>query len=478
MVARETTQKKPHVAVLASPGVGHVTPLLKLAKRLVVDHGFQVTFLAISTDAPPAQIQLLNSSTLLPDLHVIHLPHVDVSNLLTASTGVSVRIVLVVRQTLSYLPSVLTNMQPHIQSLIVDPFCVGALEYAAAFSIPTYLFLTTSASFTALTMYFPTLHAQVDGDYSKIAEKVVVPGCNPLLLDDLIPGVLMPEVLPLCNRIPLVKGVFINTWEELEPVTLGAVRKNPFFLGLPAPPVYPIGPMTKGNEDEPLTSTLESKKMLTWLDKQPPDSVVYVSFGSGGTLSGEQMSELAWGLELSQTRFVWVARPPSEISASGSFFEAGYDAEGAASYLPDGFLDRTRERGLVISSWAPQVAVLSHGSVAGFVTHCGWNSVLESIAQGVGMIAWPLYAEQSMNARMLVDMGVAVWPKPAGDRAVVGRGEVERVVRSVMEGEQGKAMRQKVIELQGTALKALGLGGSSNASLAGLADAWRAGGSP
>ncbi|KAI5353896.1 hypothetical protein L3X38_006790 [Prunus dulcis] len=163
------------------------TPLALLRVVICGDASLaKVTFLAISTDAPPAQIQLLNSSTLPPDLHVIHLPLVDVSNLLTAATGISVRIILVVLQTLSHLPSVLTNMQPPIQSLIVDPFCVGALEYASAFSIPTYLFLTTSASFTALTMYFPTLHAQVDGDYSKIAEKVVVPGCNPLLLDDLI----------------------------------------------------------------------------------------------------------------------------------------------------------------------------------------------------------------------------------------------------------------------------------------------------
>ncbi|KAB2604184.1 UDP-glycosyltransferase 72E1-like [Pyrus ussuriensis x Pyrus communis] len=405
----ESSQKKPHVTVLASPGIGHVTPLLELAKRLVVDHGFHVTFLSITTDAPPAQLQLLSNPSLPSDLHVVSLPRVDVSQ---QPIGISVRIFLVVQETLKSLPFVLKNLQPPIKSLVVDPLCIEALEIAADLSIPTYVFMTSSASLLAFTMYFPTINAEVNGDYSKIAEEVIVPGCKPLLLDDLVPGVLLPEVLPMCNRFPSVKGILVNTWEELEPVTLLSLRENLFFLGLPAPP------------DKPVTSTLESSKFLTWLDEQPIGSVVYVSFGSGGTLSREQMSELAWGLELSQKRFVWVARPPNDSSASGSFFKAG-------------FLDRTRGRGLVTDSWAPQVAVLSHRSVAGFVTHCGWNSVLESVLHGVAMIAWPLYAEQRMNARFLVDVGVAVWPEAEEDdgKKVVGRCEVERVVRTILEEE-------------------------------------------
>ncbi|KAM1388026.1 hypothetical protein ACFX2I_016199 [Malus domestica] len=466
----ESGQKKPHVAVLASPGIGHVTPLLELAKRLVVDHGFHVTFLSITTDAPPAQLQLLSNPSLPSDLHVVSLPRVDVSQ---QPIGISVRIFLVVQETLKSLPFVLKNLQPPIKSLVVDPFCIEALEIAADLSIPTYVFMTSSASLLALTLYFPTINAEVNGDYSKIAEKVIVPGCKPLLLDDLVPGVLSPEVLPMCNRFPTVKGILVNTWEELEPVTLLSLRENLFFLGLPAPPVYPIGPLTK--EDKPVTSTLESSRFLTWLDEQPVGSVVYISFGSGGTLSREQMIELARGLELSQKRFVWVARPPNDSSASGSFFKAGFNTDDPASYLPEGFLDRTRGRGLVTSSWAPQVAVLSHRSVAGFVTHCGWNSVLESVLHGVAMIAWPLYAEQRMNARFLVDVGVAVWPEAEEDdgKRVVGRCEVERVVRTILEDEEGEGVRRRVRELQGTAVKALEVYGSSNGSLEGLAKEWR-----
>ncbi|XP_062017041.1 anthocyanidin 3-O-glucosyltransferase 5-like [Rosa rugosa] len=460
--------QKPHVAVLSSPGMGHVTPLLELAKRLVVDLGFQVSFLAITTDAPPAQLQLLNNNPTLPsDLHVIHLPHVDMSS----NDSIAIRILQIVRESLRLLPSVLTNLNSHKpppKALIVDPFCAEALETASDHSIPTYLFLTASASFLALTIYFPTLHAEVKGDYGKIKERVFLPGCMPLWVDDLLPDVLVPEVLPLCNRFPLVKGIFVNTWEELEPVPLCAFKNHPFFVNLPMPTVHPIGPLTKDKEVD-----VESE-LLTWLDKQPCDSVVYLSFGSGGTLSAEQMVELAHGLELSGKRFLWVARPPGADGASGSFFEVGGDVSLTASYLPDGFLERTRGAGLVTATWAPQVAVLSHPSVCGFVTHCGWNSVMESVVHGVEMVAWPLYAEQKMNARALVEMGVAVRPE-AGEEGVVGRAEVERVVRLVVEGEEGKEMRGRVRKMQQSAVEALGGGGSSGGCLSRLGKEWRDG---
>lgn len=468
MVVCEEESQKPHVALLSSPGIGHVTPILELAKRLVVDHGFQVSFLAITTDAPPAQLQLLNNNPTLPsDLHVIHLPHVDVA----CGDHVSIRLVHIVRESLRSLPSVLTSLQslkPPLKALIVDPFCMEALEIAADHSVPTYLFLTASASFLALAIYFPMLHAEVEGDYGKIGERVFVPGCKPLWVDDLLPDVLMPEVLPLCNRIPLVKGIFVNTWEELEPVALSAFKNHPFFVNLPTPTVHPIGPLTK-NEDAGVESEL-----LTWLDKQPRDSVVYVSFGSGGTLSAEQLAELAHGLERSAKRFLWVARPPKANDASGSFFETGSDGALAASYLPDGFLERTQGAGLLTVSWAPQVAVLSHPSVCGFVTHCGWNSVMESVVHGVAMVAWPLYAEQKMNARALVEMGVAVRPE-VGEEGLVGRKEVERVMRMVVEGEEGKEIRRRVREVQGSAVEALGCGGSSSECLNRLGKEWRAG---
>ncbi|KAF8405176.1 hypothetical protein HHK36_010076 [Tetracentron sinense] len=231
-------------------------------------------------------------------------------------------------------------------------------------------------------------------------------------------------------------GFFLNTWEDLEPMTIRALREDPRLKRILNVPIYPIGPLTRSIGPERARS-----ECLDWLNKQPTESVVYVSFGSGGTLSAEQLTELAYGLELSQQRFIWVARPPTRKDPSGTFFTSGNGCDDPSEYLPDGFLTRTRNVGLVVPNWAPQVEILSHGSMGGFMCHCGWNSALESITNGVPMIAWPLYSEQRMNAAMLTeDLGVAVRPEiMATKEVVVRREEVERMVRLVMEGKEGKA---------------------------------------
>lgn len=101
----------------------------------------------------------------------------------------------------------------------------------------------------------------------------------------------------------MATGIFLNTWEHLEPVYLKALKDERFFLEIPTPPVYPVGPLTK--PIDPLLTDSE-KEIMSWLDKQPKDSVMLVSLGSGGTLTIEQLTELAYGLELSQQRFIMV----------------------------------------------------------------------------------------------------------------------------------------------------------------------------
>jgi UDP:flavonoid glycosyltransferase YjiC (YdhE family) len=126
--------------------------------------------------------------------------------------------------------------------------------------------------------------------------------------------------------------------------------------------------------------------------------------------------------------------------------------------------------GLVVTQWAPLLDILQHPSTGGFLSHCGWNSSLESILSGVPMIAWPLYAEQKMNATMLEEViGVAIRPKVAPTEGVVGREEIETMVRHVMEGQEGKAMRGRVRELKISGEKALTEGGSSFTAMSQLA---------
>ncbi|KAF5798678.1 putative anthocyanidin 3-O-glucosyltransferase [Helianthus annuus] len=180
--------------------------------------------------------------------------------------------------------------------------------------------------------------------------------------------------------VTLADGMLINTWEDLEPQTLNALRTNEILRSVVKyKPVYTVGPVNKRYEPDGLKG-----EVVEWLVKQPDRSPTKICLGGAVT---------EW------TCVRWIIFKPGQSDAT-------------RDYLPEGFLTRTQKVGLVVSSWAPQVEILNHTSVAGFLTHCGWNSTLESVTNGVPMIAWPLYAEQKMNAAMLTEeLKVAVRPE-------------------------------------------------------------------
>ncbi|GAU46265.1 hypothetical protein TSUD_174410 [Trifolium subterraneum] len=160
-------------------------------------------------------------------------------------------------------------------------------------------------------------------------------------------------------------------------------------------------------------------------------------------------------------------RAPSD-SVSATYLEDANDDD-PLKFLPKGFLERTKEKGLILASWAPQVEILKQDSVGGFLSHCGWNSILESIQVGVPIVAWPLFAEQAMNAVMLSDgLKVAIRLKFEDDE-IVEKEEIAKVVKCLMEGEEGKEMRDRMKNLQDSAEKALKDDGSSIEILSQLA---------
>ncbi|KAM0871399.1 hypothetical protein ACQ4PT_039417 [Festuca glaucescens] len=119
---------------------------------------------------------------------------------------------------------------------------------------------------------------------------------------------------------------------------------------------------------------------------------------------------------------------------------------------------------MVVSPWAPQVEVLRHPAIGTFVTHCGWNSIMEAVTAGVPMLCWPMYAEQRMNKVFLVEdmkLGVAM---DGYDEVMVKAGEVEAKVRLVMESEHGKEIRERTRLAKQMAAGALESGGSSTAA--------------
>ncbi|KAK6161565.1 hypothetical protein DH2020_004946 [Rehmannia glutinosa] len=215
--------------------------------------------------------------------------------------------------------------------------------------------------------------------------------------------------------------------------------------------------------------------MCKMVNNQPPKSVLFVSFGSGGTLSLDQFTELALGLEMSKQRFLWVVRTPQENIAAAYLNTGKNIGNNPLDYLPQGFLERTKERGLVVASWAPQIQVLSHGSIGGFLTHCGWNSILESVVLGVPLIAWPLCFEQKMNAVVLRDGLKAAIRVEENENGIVERGYVSETVKQLMEGEEGKRIRERIMDLKIAAGNALSQEGSSSKALAHVVQKWISG---
>ena len=242
------------------------------------------------------------------------------------------------------------------------------------------------------------------------------------------------------------------------------------------PPVYPIGPITHTGPSDPKSGC----ECLLWLDKQPPNSVLYVSFGSGGTLCQEQINELALGLELSRHKFLWVNLRAPNDRASATYFSDGGLVDDPLHFLPLGFIERTKGQGLVMCGWAPQVEVLGHKSIGAFLTHCGWNSVLESVVHGVPMMAWPLFAEQRTNAALVTDgLKVAVRPNvDTSGNSVVVKEEIVKLIKSLMEGLVGEEIRRRMKELQKFAECAVMKDGSSTRTICKLAHKWKSLGRP
>lgn len=461
--------------MLASPGLGHLIPLAELAKLLSTRHGFSVTLFVPTISGQPlhsATAVLKTATASSAGIRHVFLPPVSLDDL-PAGVQDEVRIVLSVVRSLGSLRAELASRGAHepVAAFVSDMFGLEAFELTRGeLGIPSYMYFLTSAMTVEFMFYFPTLHEEVSCEFRDMPGPIRLPGCVPLHGRDFIDPVqdraseAYKFVLRNSKMVStMADGILLNSFKDLEPETI-----EDLLAGGPGrPPVYPIGPVIQSGSD----GGEDSAHCLEWLGRHPTGSVLFVSFGSGGTLSMEQIHELAHGLETSGERFIWVVRSP-EKSASGSFF-SGQTREDPLGFLPPGFVDRTRDRGLIVPSWAPQIGILSHPSTGGFLSHCGWNSTLESLSHGVPLIAWPLYAEQRQNAVLLSEgVKVAIRIK-AGENGLVEKDEISKVIKSLMTGEEGKTLRLKAKELEAAAKAALGENGSSSQMLAQLALKWK-----
>lgn len=210
-------------------------------------------------------------------------------------------------------------------------------------------------------------------------------------------------------------GLILNTFEELDELILNQIRTI-------CPNLYPIGPLHANLKKKlttlrPSSNSLwaEDRTCIDWLNDQLPNSVIYVSFGSIATMTIDQLIEFWYGLVNSRQNFLWVIRPDSITGGDWK------------SMIPVDLTVGTKERGYIVE-WAPQEEVLAHHAIGGFWTHCGWNSILESVYEGKPMICWPYFLDQQVNSRFVEKVwGFGLDMKDTCDRKIV-----EKMVKDLM----------------------------------------------
>ncbi|XP_051121674.1 chalcone 4'-O-glucosyltransferase-like [Andrographis paniculata] len=419
----------------------HLNSLSPLA-ALIADHYPSISVLLLSTAAPPPSLPpsvaycRLPTPPLPPDAHsdpsfLMEIPRLcnpDFRRFLAETSG-----------------------KFTIKAVVLDFFCNSAFEVSNSFDIPTYFCVTTAAIGLCNLLYWPIIHRNIPLDMAEVKDFIHIPGCTALLSKDL-PAVLLrrrsnfyKQHLETSMTMRKSAGIIVNTFYALEVRAMEALVNGLCVPDAPSsPPIYSMGPLitaAAGGEHE----------CLRWLDLQPSKSVVFLCFGREGVFSGEQLRETAAGLENSGHRFLWTVRGRG----------------GERAVLPEGFVERTKGRGIVVEEWAPQRAVLSHDSVGAFVTHCGQSSVLEAVAAGVPMVGWPLYAEQRLSRAGLVEEARLALPmeEEPGGGGLVTAAEVERRIREVMESKRGEEIRRRVGEMKVSVAAAVRKGGSSAVAL-------------
>ncbi|KAL8156063.1 hypothetical protein AgCh_001222 [Apium graveolens] len=189
--------------------------------------------------------------------------------------------------------------------------------------------------------------------------------------------------------------------------------------------ILQVGPVVSESVD---SEEDDNSKVFEWLDKKDKASTVFVSFGSECFLSKEEIEVIACGLERSCVNFLWVVRSPIGEKCVGESFKE--------------LCERIGKKGLILETWAPQAGILTHPSIGGFVSHCGWGSVMEAVTFGIPIIAIPMQYDQPLNARVVQEVGVGEEVKRGGNGRLE-MGEIAKVVKKVVVDKDGDEVRRK-----------------------------------
>ncbi|MCO5608482.1 hypothetical protein L7F22_062692 [Adiantum nelumboides] len=471
-----------HIVAVPFQAEGHVNGMLRLAQNLAAREGVVLTFayparfhhLAVKRNQLPLASTSVRTSSLRIRVVEDGLPLEEEHGLTLDLLKISIP---VFQQNLKVLLDELSMLReddeqqglsyPAPACLISDTFMPWSQDLANAAHLPRVDFWTSTAAVYAMGSHLSLLVSQgilplhdscwLDPETKWTAKAALIEGVPGLpafaateLPKEFLTGAesRLEFMLAAFSRIREAHTILVHSLYELE---------GPIFDALHAAglPVHPVGPLT----DHPRPSSGQAPQIvnpakrdpcLDWLDTQPAASVIYVALGSVAKLSPSEMHALALALEASKHPFLWVVRVNS-LSCP------------LADALPSGFLQRTVDQGSgLLISWAPQTQVLSHPSIGAFFSHCGWNSTLEAMWEGVPMVACPRAAEQRSNAKWIVDtwqIGVSL------EREVDGSFTQQAVEKSLGQLLSQDNVRERALHAKDIARRALQEGGSSDANI-------------
>ncbi|XP_038982744.1 putative cis-zeatin O-glucosyltransferase [Phoenix dactylifera] len=462
MVLVEAMQVQ-EVAVVMVPfaAQGHLNQLLHLSLLL------SARGLAVHYAAPPSQIRQAKSRLQgwqPAALHAIHFHDLPIPPFSTpppdpnAATKFPNHLIPLWESTLqlrSPLISLFHSLSAVSRRLVVvyDPLLSFAAQEAATLpNAEVYGFHCVPAFFHL--SYKSSVQDEPAQPKPKHLEAILCQSFDDCFTNEFLEFVTTHRVLP--DSIA-ADGGLMNTCRPIEGELVDLLAEDPFYRGKKK--LFAIGPLN------PVTTPKgdggRRHACLEWLDKQPPASVVYVSFGTTSTMLDEQINELAIGFQRSGQRFIWVLR---DADIGDIYAEC---EESRERKLPPDYERKVEGVGMVVRGWAPQLEILAHPATGGFMSHCGWNSCMESLSMGVPVMAWPMHSDQPSNAVLVTEflkVGVVAreW---ARRKEILPAGEIEESIKRVMVSQEGQEIRRRAKALGNAVREAASEGGSSRAEL-------------
>ncbi|GLJ28397.1 hypothetical protein SUGI_0558860 [Cryptomeria japonica] len=458
--------KRPHVVVFPYPSQGHMNPLMEFAKRLVCKN-LHVTFITTerirermikAQDGVAAEV-----TTVLKDIRIETIS--DGRSPDCEATEDIDMIVDLLRKvgglTFEQLIERLNSEGNKVSCIVYDSLLNWVRDIANKFNIPSAFFSTQSCAVHSIYYHFYAGMVKENDEAENGRGIIAIPGLPQLCQSDLS-SFLQPSnkyepvlrmVLNQFSTISKATWILGNSFNELEMAEIQSI--DSLIQIRTIGPLVPSAFLDGNNpQDQDVGTHLwKAASCIDWLSTKKASPVVYVSFGSVAVLSKEKIIEIALGLKASQHSFLWVIRP-----------EHSKEEENDIHDFLQGFCEETMDQGLVVS-WCPQIAVLNHPSMGMFLTHCGWNSTLESLSSGLPVLTFSQWSDQMTNSKYIEEVwrtGIRLNKERHG---LVGRDEVEKSIKTIMEGERGVDLRKNALQWKTLAKKAMVKGGSSDQNI-------------